>query len=714
MTVDVDLTACDREPIHVPGSIQPHGVMLVADPETLTVTHAAGDLEALGWGAWHGVPLGTLIGQSAVETTRRSAAGGTHFIGQIQAPTGMLLDATAHPSSGRQIVELEPAPAKPLPATALLAAIEVAATALEQSNGMQMLCERAAIAFRGFTGYDRVTVYQFLDDGAGVVVAEARRADLHSFLNHHFPSSDIPRQARELYVRNPVRVIPDVNYRPAVLGPDWSGAPLDMSDCVLRSVSPVHLQYLRNMDVRASASISVLKDGVLWGLIACHHQQPQPVPYEVRAACRVLAGVLSRQIKAREEADGYRERIRLRGFEDRLVSLLSREGTLDAALAHHLDEVRRSLNGDGVAVLRGQDFVASGVCPAEADVRALADWVVQHHAGTVLGTDHLDDIYPPASAFQNLGSGLLAITLSSTEPWAVLWFRAEQVEVIKWAGNPHKDASSEPLAALTPRASFEAWTETVRGRGRRWTLAEIEAAGRLRDALLDVRRHRQLQELNTRLLEALKEKDLLLAQKQFLIGEVNHRVQNSLQVVSSFLGLQARASSHQPELLAALEEARRRLSAVALVHRRLYRGDELGVVDAGRYLEELLSELLGSMDPAWSANLALDVAPVIVPADRAVPLGLVLTELVINANKYAYGGNPGPLQVRLLEDRANFRLVVADSGKGKATAKGGFGSRVIDAMVAQLQGEIAYEDNSPGLRVTVSAPVSTPSAARPQ
>jgi light-regulated signal transduction histidine kinase (bacteriophytochrome) len=142
MTVDVDLTACDREPIHVPGSIQPHGVMLVADSETLTVTHAAGDLEAFGWATWQGVPLVNLIGQAAVETTRRTVAGGIHFIGQIQAPTGALLDATAHPSSGQLIVELEPAPAKPLPATALLAAIEVAGMALEQSNGMQMLCER--------------------------------------------------------------------------------------------------------------------------------------------------------------------------------------------------------------------------------------------------------------------------------------------------------------------------------------------------------------------------------------------------------------------------------------------------------------------------------------------------------------------------------------------------------------------------------------------
>jgi two-component system, chemotaxis family, sensor kinase Cph1 len=256
---------------------------------------------------------------------------------------------------------------------------------------------------------------------------------------------------------------------------------------------------------------------------------------------------------------------------------------------------------------------------------------------------------------------------------------------------------------LTPRTSFEAWRETVRGRARRWTVPEVEAAGRLRLALLDVRRGRQLRDLNRQLLASLNEKDLLIQEKQFLIGEVNHRVQNSLQLVSSFLALQARDSGN-PELHAALEEARRRLGAVALVHRRLYRGDQVELVDAARYIEELCGDTILAIGEEWRAGLVLDLAPLLLPADRAVTVGLILTELIINATKYAYDGAAGSLEIALADERHRFRLSVADRGRGKTGPRHGFGSRMIEALVAQLGGAVAYEDNRPGLRAVLSAP----------
>jgi chemotaxis family two-component system sensor kinase Cph1 len=180
----------------------------------------------------------------------------------------------------------------------------------------------------------------------------------------------------------------------------------------------------------------------------------------------------------------------------------------------------------------------------------------------------LSDLYLPALAFQHTGSGLLAATLSIDEPWLLLWFRVEQAETVNWAGNPHKSDSPNASQPLTPRNSFAAWQETVRGRSRPWTLPEFDAATRLRVALLEVQQNRRMRELNLQLTKIVQDKDLLLQHNEFLIGEVNHRVQNSLQLVSGYLALQARASEN-PELLAALEEARRRISAVSLVHRRL-------------------------------------------------------------------------------------------------------------------------------------------------
>jgi light-regulated signal transduction histidine kinase (bacteriophytochrome) len=711
MAAEIDLTVCDREPIHIPGSIQPHGILLVADPETLTVTHAAGEPETLlGRADWLGQTLAALLGARAAEEAERVVAQKTRgFLGYLAPPfAARSFDAALHLASGRLVVELEPTFGDALSA-ALLPQIEAAAAAFEKAPHLVALCQMAADEYRRLTGYGRVMIYRFLDDDAGVVVAESLADGEHSFLNHHFPASDIPKQARALYVRNLVRVIPNVNYVPAPIRPDLPAHEFDMSDCILRSVSPVHLQYMKNMQVGASASISIVKDGVLWGLIACHNATPLAINAEVRAACRALAGGLSRQIKAREETDAYRERVRLRSLEDDIVALLSREGALDDALSNHLGELMRALGADGVVVLRGEDFVSGGRCPEEKDARKLAAWALERSSDAVFATDRLIDHYELPQEARPLAAGLLAITLSASEPWIVLWFRAEVVETVNWAGNPHKNMTAGPGGTLNPRASFDAWSETVRGRARRWTLPEIEAAGRLRVAVTGVWQNRRLRDLNRRLMDTLDEKDLLLQQKEFLIGEVNHRVQNSLQLVSSFLALQARASD-DPKLNAALDEARRRLSAVSIVHRRLYRTDQLDAVDAGRYAEELLTDLVSSMGVEWKPHIVRDLQPVMLPTDRAVGLGLVLTELVINANKYAYGGGPGPLRITLAEDRSTFRLIVEDRGVGRSGNRRGFGTRMIEALVNQLAGTLEYEDNNPGTLAVLIAPIELPRA----
>ncbi len=704
------LGSCDREAIHVPGSIQPHGLLLVTHRETLGVHHVAGDVEArLGVGDRDGLLLEHVLGEALADRAAALARSGmtSGYLGQLAAAAGETLDVSAHLSGQHLVIELEPASASAVAAALRLDHLEAAATVFEQATSLQALCERAAVAFRSLTGFDRVMVYHFLDDDAGRVLAEARRHDTHAFLNHHFPATDIPRQARALYVRNLTRVIPDIAYRPAPLRPAWTEAdPLDMSDSSLRSVSPIHLQYLANMGVVASASISIVRDGKLWGLIACHNQSARLMPYDVRAACRALAGTLARQIKAKEEAEGYRQRIRLRSFEEEVIRLLSRDGTLDPVLSNHMGELRRMFDADGVVVLRGGERVAEGVTPEADAVRRLAAWIAGRTEDTTYATDRLQEAYPDAQA--SAASGVLAITLSADDPWLVLWFRIEQVEVVNWAGNPHDKMTSGADGVLTPRTSFEAWQELVRGRARPWSAQQVDAARRLRKGLVEVLQNRRVKELNRQLTEILHDKDQLLEQKDFLIGEVNHRVQNSLQLVSSFLSQQGRASQ-SPEVHTALDEARRRLSAIALVHRRLYHGDQLQLVDMARYIEELGADTITAMGQEWAPQLSLELAPLTIPIDRAVTLGLVLTELMINANKYAYGGAAGPLEVRLTVREREFQLSVADKGGGRASSRKGFGSRMIDGLVVQLGGTLAYSDNLPGLRAVLTAPTARPS-----
>lgn len=707
-----DLEACAREAIHIPGSIQPHGVMLVADRTRQEICAGAGDVAGLlGRDAWIGRTLGEVLGDRLAErvaqATQSGVAGG--YAGELQLAAGRY-DVSAHCDGERLMVEIEPGLASPLPANVLLGQLEAAGAAFERAPNLKALCERAAIEFRRLTGFDRVMIYRFLDEDVGAVLAEDAAEGMPSFLNHHFPGSDIPAQARALYVRNLVRVIPDVAYVPAPLEPPWRDpVPLDMSDCALRSVAPVHMQYLRNMGVGASASISIVKDGLLWGLIACHHQTPKLMPFDIRAAARTLAGGLARQVRAKEDAESYRERLRLRGLEDELNVRFARGGGLDNNLADGVRDLRRMLDADGVAALRAGQLHMEGVHPSESRVLELARWVLSRGQEPTV-TDRLPEVFPAAADYAAQASGLLGLTVAVDEPFVVLWFRAEQVEVVNWAGNPHKAMQMGPGETLTPRASFDAWSQTVRARSRRWTLAEIDAALRLRETLLEARGHRRILELNGRLTEALGEKEGLLEQKEMLLKEVNHRIQNSLQLVSSFLGLQSRAVG-DPSLHEAFEEARRRLQAVALVHRRLYRADQIETVDLARYFEELIADMNDSMGAEWAGKISVDASPVLAPTDRAVTLGLVVTELVINANKYAYGGAPGPIHVSLEEHRANLRVIVADHGRGRAEPKEGFGSRMMNAMVRQLSGVLTFGDNKPGLRAILTAPVSAPAPA---
>ena len=213
-----------------------------------------------------------------------------------------------------------------------------------------------------------------------------------------------------------------------------------------------------------------------------------------------------------------------------------------------------------------------------------------------------------------------------------------------------------------------------------------------------------MKELNHQLTQILRDKDLLLEQKEFLIGEVNHRIQNSLQLVSSFLGIQARASTNT-ELHGAIDEARRRLTAVALVHRRLYRGDQITMVDAARYIEELCSDTVAYMGDAWGPYLTLRLSPTMISTDRAVVLGLILTELLINTNKYAYGGTAGPIEIELTEDLTHLRMIVADKGVGKISARPGFGTRIVEGLLLQIGGESIHVDNHPGVRTTILVPL---------
>jgi light-regulated signal transduction histidine kinase (bacteriophytochrome) len=422
-------------------------------------------------------------------------------------------------------------------------------------------------------------IYRFLEDESGQVIAEARSNEVEPFLHHRYPASDIPQQARALYVRNPIRVIQDVGYTPLPIR--GGNGPLDLSGALLRSVSPVHIQYLKNMQVGASASVSLVRGGSLWGLIACHHRTPKPIPHEEREMCRHIATVLDQALRRLEEENSQREALRLTRRREELLPVIAAADSVSAGLQGHIDELRRLISADGIALLLDTRIVCSGVTPPEEAVFKLGQWVLDQ-PNDQLVSETLSEIYPPAAEWTASGSGVVGCVVGRTPRTLILWFRAEEIETVNWAGNPHKAAVPGTIPGqLSPRQSFALWSETVRGTSRIWRPAERDAARRIAFGLAEIGRQKVLADLNRQLTSEVADKDLLMR-------EMHHRVQNSLQLVTSMLQIQE-GELHDEAARRQLELARDRVLSVALLHRRLWRSEDLQSINLETFFQSWLN-----------------------------------------------------------------------------------------------------------------------------
>lgn len=477
------LAECAREPIHVIGAVQPPGVLLAYHRRDLRILAASANaVELFDAGDMAGLlhqPLDHFLDRSALDAIHRVLARADAGASQYACSTnvgvaGSQYDVCTHADGDLVHVELEPAgQGRPLQGGhALVADLDAAAGSAGFLPGVARQVQR-------ISGYDRVMVYRFLPDYSGEVVAEALGGGLASYEGLRYPASDIPPQARALYLRNRVRVIADVDAPPQpVLQSPELPEPIDMSFDVLRAVSPVHLQYLRNMGVRASMSISLVVDGRLWGLVACHHGTPRPVGAHQRAALEMVGRHASmildaHELRARARADAAR-----RGQRDALEGRLHRAADPEALLPEVMDLVLGAVDADGVAVCRDGAWHVHGAVPdSEGLVHALAWAGTQGHSGaaaTAQGTAWHPD--PPLAA-----CGLFALPLGQGRGGWLLLFRREQRQTLRWAGRPDRPFQIDPDGTrIGPRASFDAWEEDVRATSAPWSGRDFESARRLR------------------------------------------------------------------------------------------------------------------------------------------------------------------------------------------------------------------------------------------
>lgn len=489
----VDLDLCAREPIRIPGGIQPHGALAVFAGPDWRLVQASANL---------GVVVGrAVIADGATRIDDLDEDGGrlaatlrawgeadddTPYLRGHRLAAG-LVQVGAHRTAQGVVVEFEPADDFG-EAEDLHARTRGMLDRFDTAPSLADLAIVAAREIRRLTGFDRVMVYRFDPDWNGEVVAEDLAGPLPSYLGLRFPASDIPAQARDLYRLNRLRLIPTADYRPVPIEPPLSpvdGRPLDLSFAALRSVSPVHLEYMRNMGTAASMSISLLVDGDLWGLISCHHAVPRRVAAPLRAACDFLGRLVAQQIGARQRRDEIDQRLQLKRIETELVAHLARAKTFQAGLAEKGRLWLDLVHADGAAVVVDGTVVTAGACPPAEVVAHLAEWLRARTVDQVYATERLAQDWQEAADHLDTASGVLAVPISRIHASFIMWFRPEVVRTVAWGGDPHKPTRPDAGGGLHPRRSFAIWKEQVHGRALPWDQAEILAAADFRNAIVN-------------------------------------------------------------------------------------------------------------------------------------------------------------------------------------------------------------------------------------
>ncbi|WP_219210977.1 ATP-binding protein [Variovorax boronicumulans] len=639
----INLDNCAREPIHIPGLIQSHGALLAFSTGRVAVHVSANAAELLG-------PTAPVAGEilspphhfagdadvhAAIDDLLALPADGLPTSSEVRV-NGQVFDLVVHGSGGLVIAEFELRPVKPDVMADFALKAHRAMERIKRQNSVADLMAFAVRAVRQLTGFDRVMAYRFRHDDSGDVVAEDRIASLEPFLGRRYPASDIPAQARRLYVVNTLRLIADVHAAPVPVPP----APgvveaLDMSHCVLRSVSPIHIEYLQNMGVGASMSISIVVNGQLWGMLACHHMAPLQVPYSVRMACDVLAQILAANVQSLMARDHARRSAEAADLRTRLIEAALHSDDTATALAAMAPDLAVAFQAHAVLIAEESKLHIEGEVPHEFAVQ-LMHWLdaAQTPVGQMLATPSLRQLAPALADAAGVWCGMLALSFDpAAHGWLVL-LRKEQPETIQWGGHPEKTYRIGPLGPrLTPRGSFDVWRETVRDTSVPWDADDMAFGRRLLDELLRAR--------SARMAEVARGRAELMA----MLGHDLRDPLQSIAMAARLLGKEAEAhgssgsGGRMGQRIQASSTRMARMISQVLDMSRLQTGGGLDIHRTEVDLTELLDDLLDEMRTAHPGVQLIREAPhtllAQVDGDR---MAQVFSNLISNARQH---GAPG-------------------------------------------------------------------------
>lgn len=680
------LEECTEESVFAPGYIQPHGILLVLQEPHLIIVQVSENV-----GQFFGLAATALLGKSLQQLFSRDQVkrikalllqdnlehcnpfelkaqvnsslpslpgwGSTDSLAWEALGTNkgniQTFRSTLHRTADVLLLELEPQlPTENIHATQFYHHLQAVILSLRNTTNLAALTQMLAEEVKAMTGFDRVMVYRFEADEHGVVIAEAKEQPLESYLGLHYPATDIPVPSRKLFLRHWVRQIPDINYSPARLvltNSDPEAHPLDLRDCVLRGVSPYHVEYLQNMGVAGSLTISLVNDDRLWGLIACHHYSPKLVTYETRKTCEFLGQFVSTELVHQQERELSRYRTQVNAIQDHLQQAFLREPDfMQQVLTRNATQLLDLVHAEGVAIVLDQQISLMGQLPSLEAVQALVAWLPQLKQHNLYRTDSLAQAYPPASAFKGTASGLLAISLVlHQKSYHLLWFRPEQIQTVHWAGDPRTAIAVDPDGEqrLTPRKSFQIWKETVRATSLPWEAPEIEAALMMRNTLMLA-----VLEFSQAALEQAAERAAIAnrAKSQFL-AKMSHELRTPLNAILGFTQVMNRSPKTPTEFhdhLGIISRSGEHL--LALINDVL----EMSRIEAGQLVvtesDFNLRRLMRSLQEMFALKALQKGLTLSFEVDGSVPqyacsdeakLRQILINLISNAIKFTTQGN---------------------------------------------------------------------------
>ncbi|TCD24816.1 GAF domain-containing protein [Pedobacter psychrodurus] len=670
----VDLSNCDKEPIHIPGKIQSHGFLVAADKNSLSITYISEN-------------AGGFLAEQARSLLNKQLSVLNHFIKQQDLAfniedllkLGIIrksFDAISpHPveinglpfyliissSISDWLLEFEPVTLQ----FDIQSSIGRSASSMLQGKSVSALLKGAAQEVKKLINYDRIMIYKFLEDGHGEVVAEEKEEHLEPFFGLHYPASDIPKQARALYKLNLTRLIADVNIADSPILTFKENEALDLTNGSLRAVSPIHIQYLKNMGVHSSFSISLISHGELWGLIACHNYSPKFIDYKAREGAKLIGQILSSALEYRQEEEDASVIEQFKSTANVLLEHLNRDKYLVEAITTHKRTILDATKASGVAIIFENELKTIGNVPSEEEIRELSEWLKTTNDESIYYTHRLSEIHSPAKKYKSIASGILSCILNKEMGEMIIWFKPEIITTVNWAGNPEKPSvpSENGLLNLSPRKSFEIWSEVVNNTSEKWMGEEIASVLRIREIIItDInKKANEIRLLNEKLRAAYEELDTFSY-------TISHDLRTPLTSIKTYAELMLKNKSID-------ETGRKMLSRILTGADKMnfLIKEILNLARVGRSeinfetveIESLLKEIRSEVWSAFKADqteLVLEQLPDI-KGDKTM-IAQVFTNLIGNAVKYSAMVDSPKIEVSGYIDGGEIIYAIKDNGIG--------------------------------------------------